>query len=553
MASGRPIKKPVKTNLLKARKDANEKALKSGFMKMPDYARKKFDEAKDKDWPRPFSKSERDEFLKKKKEPSAYRFPDKDGKATPLYRNMKEEEQIDEISLELMGRHARKSIKQVADMQKLVDNPKTPRDVKKGAVSTIRKRSKGLDKTWGAQNESSTWLQRTADDWNDHADHPHPKVQKHIKKAEKAYNAKDYDAFHHHTKRAGDHAYALKQKKNVKEMVSGFRNKEYGVSKAGNLRRNPSSGSDSDRVADAIDKHEFKKKRLETIRKAHKKVSGVKEATADEVLKKRYASYHPDDNPQATKRIKDHAGMKTYKMHPGAKLTDRGYSKKGKMAALKKQHARRPEQYGIKEMMMNDLSEISPALKTRYIHGANKEISNLEKAKDSAHKDMGKDSAPVEKHLDKKATKRRKGVQQARKDLKRPQKFNTGKGVWEATMNEDGLVGKIMRKTAKDIKKFQDSEVAKQIRKKKTTAGVKRVSEGYFKRQATAAQERQRVAALQSKAKKQSNQQTTTASKDPMKEEQKRVVESLSKLMSRGINQEIDKEIRKSEKKRLKK
>ena len=571
MASGRPIKKPVKTNLLKARKDANEKALKSGFMKMPDYAKKKFNEAKDKDWPRPFSKSERDEFLKKKKEPSAYRFPDKDGKATPLYRNMKEEEQIDEISLELMGRHARKSIKQVADMQKLVDNPKTPRDVKKGAVSTIKKRSKGLDKTWGAQNESSTWLQRTADDWNDHADHPHPKVQKHIKKAEKAYNAKDYDAFHHHTKRAGDHAYALKQKakKSVKEEtpqlsspelqqqldelspdtlksytkkkiesdvlskkdvknlrragqkiydkeysktgkpvkdkdgktvgkvhedapLKGFRNKE-GVSKAGNLHRNPGSGpgqADADRVADALDKHEFKKKRLATIRKAHKKVSGVKEATADEVLKKRYASYHPDDNPQATKRIKDHHGMKTYKMHPGAKLTDRGYSKKGKMAALKKQHARRPEQYGIKEMMMNDLSEISPALKTRYIHGANKEISNLEKAKDSAHKDMGKDSAPVEKHLDRKATKRRKGVQQARKDLKRPQKFNSSKGIWE----------------------------------------------GYFKRQATAAQERQRVAALQSKAKKQSNKQTTTASKDPMKEEQKRVVESLGKLMSRGID-----------------
>ena len=92
--------------------------------------------------------------------------------------------------------------------------------------------------------------------------------------------------------------------------------------------------------------------------------------------------------------------------------------------------------------------------------------------------------------MDKKATKRRKGVQQARKDLKRPQQFNSSKGIWE----------------------------------------------GYFKRQATAAQERQRVAALQSKAKKQSNQQTTTASKDPMKEEQKRVVESLGKLMSRGID-----------------
>ena len=44
LASGRPIKKPVKSNLLKARKDANEKAMKTGFMKMPDYARKKFDE-----------------------------------------------------------------------------------------------------------------------------------------------------------------------------------------------------------------------------------------------------------------------------------------------------------------------------------------------------------------------------------------------------------------------------------------------------------------------------------------------------------------------------
>lgn len=63
LASGRPIKKPVSSNLLKQRAKDNEKALKSGFMKMPDYARKKFDEAKDKDWPRPFSKPERDKFL----------------------------------------------------------------------------------------------------------------------------------------------------------------------------------------------------------------------------------------------------------------------------------------------------------------------------------------------------------------------------------------------------------------------------------------------------------------------------------------------------------
>ena len=76
------------------------------------------------------------------------------------------------------------------------------------------------------------------------------------------------------------------------------------------------------------------------------------EATADEVLKKRYASYNPDDNPQATRRLRDDEhdqpkGARVYKMHPGVKLTHRGYSKKGKMAALKKQHERRPEQYGI--------------------------------------------------------------------------------------------------------------------------------------------------------------------------------------------------------------
>lgn len=74
----------------------------------------------------------------------------------------------------------------------------------------------------------------------------------------------------------------------------------------------------------------------------------VDEDSAADVLKRRYASNHPDDNPQATKRVKDAIpGVATHKMHPSASLTNKGYSKKGKMAALKKQHARRPEQYGI--------------------------------------------------------------------------------------------------------------------------------------------------------------------------------------------------------------
>ena len=84
-------------------------------------------------------------------------------------------------------------------------------------------------------------------------------------------------------------------------------------------------------------------------------------------MKKRYASDHPDDNPQATKRIKDHIpGMKTYKSHPGAKHqpSTGTYSKKGKMAALKKQHARRPEKYGItKESEMHDLMKKSADLR----------------------------------------------------------------------------------------------------------------------------------------------------------------------------------------------
>ena len=69
LASGRPIKKPVKSNLLKARKDANEKALKSGFMKMPDYARKKFDEEKEEEYkPHYMYKGDKKVYAKKKED-----------------------------------------------------------------------------------------------------------------------------------------------------------------------------------------------------------------------------------------------------------------------------------------------------------------------------------------------------------------------------------------------------------------------------------------------------------------------------------------------------
>jgi hypothetical protein len=72
-----------------------------------------------------------------------------------------------------------------------------------------------MKNVYGVKYESSDSMQRMADTWNDHADHKDPKVQKHIKKAEKAYNDKDHEGFYHHTQKAADHAYILKYKPGV--------------------------------------------------------------------------------------------------------------------------------------------------------------------------------------------------------------------------------------------------------------------------------------------------------------------------------------------------
>ena len=178
LASGRPAKKPVSSNLLKQRAKDNEKALKSGFMKMPDYVKKKFNEEdeykahymykdKNKIWAKTAAEHEK---LKKK----GY---DHDDPNTKKDENLDEakmkncgcgqdpcitygkggtkEKEMNEISLELMGRHARGAIKQTHQMQKLKDDPKTPSAVKKAASDTIKKRSKGLDKTYFARHEST--------------------------------------------------------------------------------------------------------------------------------------------------------------------------------------------------------------------------------------------------------------------------------------------------------------------------------------------------------------------------------------------------------------
>ena len=102
LASGRPIKKPVSSSLLKKRAEENKKALDTGFMKMPGYVKKKFNETRHDNWPRPYTKAERDEFLAKKKKANK-EIADKNLKQAKDYNpgslstRLREEEELKEL------------------------------------------------------------------------------------------------------------------------------------------------------------------------------------------------------------------------------------------------------------------------------------------------------------------------------------------------------------------------------------------------------------------------------------------------------------------------
>ena len=405
MASGRPIKKPVKSNLLKARKDANEKALKSGFMKMPDYVKKTFEEKEEEYKPHYMYKGDEKVYAKKKEDhdklkaqgydhddPKTKKIEEEKGrgptgisytvtpghpdaenpktgkkyperqtseykskwkekskpglgqnvgtknpmneakkncgcgqdpcitygkggkkdmeesfkhynvthipsgkkyKVTAMHDNsakdkaraqhggsasrysgtstndfkveetqftpesvmeakkkgldgkecwdgykqmgtkMKGGKRVDncvKIKEELLGevsdavklRYIAKANREIDNKERasqLADKQGAPESVGKSLRKSTGKRREGVriarsklgDVPKKGMSESSSWVQQTADTWNDHADNKHPKVQKHIKAAEKAYNNKDMDAFHHHTNRAADHAHSLKK------------------------------------------------------------------------------------------------------------------------------------------------------------------------------------------------------------------------------------------------------------------------------------------------------------------------------------------------------
>ena len=318
LASGRPAKKPVSSNLLKQRAKDNEKALKSGFMKMPDYVKKKFNEEKKncgcgQDPCITYGKKEKvnevSDHLKTRYIHKAMRDVDNKERASQLADKQGAPASVGKSLSKSTGKRRKGIARARANLERPIKEAKKPvvhykgedklkmvkiktnkpiktkvtdigpggkehvvkdwsesvkhkilaelspktissyqkkagkqyRDLKKSTPSRqgienayhqgytsskeyfkqhddrdkLEKRGKGLaaSKGKGVQKESSTWLQRTADTWNDHADHKHPKVKKHIKAAEKAYNNQDYDAFHHHTNRAADHAHTLRQTK----------------------------------------------------------------------------------------------------------------------------------------------------------------------------------------------------------------------------------------------------------------------------------------------------------------------------------------------------
>ena len=205
--------------------------------------------------------------------------------------------------------------------------------------------------------------------------------------------------------------------------------------------------------------------------------ANIQEKSAAEVLKKRYASYHPDDNPQATRKLKpgEHSqpkGANVYKMHPGAKLTDRGYSKKGKMAALKKQHARRPEQYGItRESEEVQVNELSRRTLTNYIQKAANPVgkkSAITYASKGAYK-LGKsdkyDLDAGEKD-DRKAFKRGKGIMRAAQKIQRKTYGNMTKPT--------PYGGSEMSKSL--TRKTKSEEVVNELKKSTLSSYIKRAA-----------------------------------------------------------------------------
>lgn len=302
--------------------------------------------AEDSEWPRPFSKSERDDFLKKKK-----RVPGD---------NVKHQMRPKGVSA---GEAGRRKLAKVAQGDK---NRKLAKEELVGPVNEL----------YPSHNTGTIDMDK----------HATPKQKKaradHAKKraafAKKYPNASTSEIMTAKLSKEDKDTHITKDGKKAKKGLWYYINKK---KESGKAKAKPGDKDYPSKKAFkmASENEEYMNEFFNNA------IQNLIEKSAAEVLKKRYASDHADDNPQATKRIKDHIpGMKTYKMHPGAKFqkSTGTYSKKGKMAALKKQHARRPEQYGItreEDAMQEDIKKAAKIpFKKEYkqgnYSGAHKEI-----------------------------------------------------------------------------------------------------------------------------------------------------------------------------------
>ena len=312
--------------------------------------------AEDSDWPRPFSKSERDDFLKKKRVPGD---------------NVKHQMRPKGVSAGEAGKRK---------LAKVAQGDKNRKLAKESAVASIpkkdwekarnRKPTRGIIIIDKGKTHSYKWKKgpdgKPLEGQKDDSTKKRIKDFVSKKSMKEGYVIENKDT---HITKDGKKAkkglwYYINKKKESGKAKAKPGDKDYPSKKAFKM---------------ASENEEYMNEFF------NKAVQNLIEKSAAEVLKKRYASDHADDNPQATKRIKDHIpGMKTYKMHPGAKFqkSTGTYSKKGKMAALKKQHARRPEQYGItreEDAMQEDIKKAAKIpFKKEYkqgnYSGAHKEI-----------------------------------------------------------------------------------------------------------------------------------------------------------------------------------
>jgi hypothetical protein len=224
------------------------------------------------------------------------------------------------------------------------------------------------------KKESSDSMQRMADTWNDHADHKDPKVQKHIKKAEKAYNDKDHEGFYNHTQRAADHAYALKSKQKNEAIERRMDRKTI-------IATDPATGRKVVKVAP--------KKEIDIGKGKHESVEEGKYNKYISLPSTNSDKYKANMKKTADE-IKNRTGHARNFVKPkpgGGSFTDAN---------------------GVKTMSKGKVNEISDTTKLSYINKANKAITDREKL----HLKIG---AKVDK--DKTLEKMRKGVTMAKSKL----------------------------------------------------------------------------------------------------------------------------------------